>query len=164
MFTDMLNKSVEILKTGSNPDSEKIVEIEADVSYLITQDYISDIVTRLKYYKRISSSSTTEENLSIKDEMIDIYGPIPEFVENLFYISDLKLSVKGKNIKYIKIVGQVIKISFIDQNLINVDKIIRVTKDLELKLLKDKMIQLKIVKENFKDICTDISNLINTIC
>lgn len=164
MFTDMLNKSVEILKTGSNPDSEKIVEIEADVSYLITQDYISDIVTRLKYYKRISSSSTTEENLLIKDEMIDIYGPIPEFVENLFYISDLKLSVEGKNIKYIKIVGQIIKISFIDQNLINVDKIIRVTKDLELKLLKDKMIQLKIVKENFKDICTDISNLINTIC
>jgi hypothetical protein len=63
-----------------------------------------------------------------------------------------------------KIVGQVIKISFIDQNLINVDKIIRVTKNLELKLLKDNMIQLKIVKDNFKDICTDISSLIDTIC
>jgi hypothetical protein len=63
-----------------------------------------------------------------------------------------------------KIVGQVIKISFIDQNLINVDKIIRVTKNLELKLLKDNMIQLKIVKDNFKDICADISSLIDTIC
>ena len=111
----------------------------------------------------ISTSTTIEDNLLIKDEMIDIYGPMPEFVENLFYISDLKLSLQSKNIKYIKIVGQTIRISFIDQNSINVDKIIKVTKDLELKLLKNNMIQLKIFKDNFKDMCADISNFIDTI-
>jgi transcription-repair coupling factor (superfamily II helicase) len=140
MFTDMLNRSVEILKTGSSPDNEVITEIEADTSYLITQDYINDIVTRLKYYKKISTSTTIEDNLLIKDEMIDIYGPMPEFVENLFYISDLKLSLQGKNIKYIKIVGHTVRISFIDQN------------------------SIKIVKDNFKDMCADISNFIDTIC
>ena len=164
MFTDMLNRSVEILKTGSSPDNEVTIEIEADTSYLITQDYINDIVTRLKYYKKISTSTTIEDNLLIKDEIIDIYGPMPEFVENLFYISDLKLSLQAKNIKYIKIIGQTVRVSFIDQNLINIDKIINVKKDLELKLLKNNMIQLKIVKDNFKDMCADISNFIDTIC
>lgn len=164
MFTDMLNRSVEILKNGPNHSRDYEIEIEADSSYLITQDYINDIVTRLKYYKRISSSTTTEESLQIKDELIDIYGPMPEFVENLFYISDLKLSLQGKNIKYMKIVGQIVKIGFIDQGLINIDKIMRVTKDLELKLLKNNMIQLRINKDNFKDVCSDISALISVIC
>lgn len=72
--------------------------------------------------------------------------------------------MRGKNVKYIKIFGQVIKISFIDQNSINIDKIIKATKNLELKLLKNNMIQLKIDKDNFKDMCADISSLIDAIC
>ena len=52
MFTDMLNKSVEILKNGVISKAQDLIEIDADVSCLITQDYINDVVTRLKYYKK----------------------------------------------------------------------------------------------------------------
>ena len=51
----------------------------------------------------------------------------------------------------------------VDFNL-DIDKIINVKKDLELKLLKNNMIQLKIVKDNFKDMCADISNFLFSSC
>ena len=163
MFTDMLNKSVEILKSGSNLDINETFDIDVDISCLITQDYINDIVTRLKYYKRISSSICIEDNLLIKDEMIDIYGPIPIYVENLFELSNLRIKLRNKNIKYIKILENTVKISFFDQELINLDRIISNTKDYDLKVLKKNAIQVKIDADDFKHKCIEISNLTNMI-
>ncbi len=164
MFTDMLNKSVEILKNGDNLDNQETIEIDVDTSCLITQDYINDIVTRLKYYKKISSSKTPEDNLLIRDEMIDIYGSMPEYVENLIEISNLKIALKSKNIKYVKLLENIARIKFIDQKAVNVEKIMSNSNDLELKILKNNMIQIKINKDSFKKSCEEISRVVNEIC
>ena len=57
--------------------------------------------TRLTYYKKISSCNELVDVNFIKDEMIDIFGPIPEHLENLFHLTKLKIKINGLNIKYI---------------------------------------------------------------
>ena len=163
MFTDMLNKSVEILKSGSISKDYETVDIDVDISCLITQDYINDIVTRLKYYKDISSSNTSDDNQLIQDEMIDIFGPMPEYVTNLIDLSNLKISMRGKNIKYLKLLGNSIKIEFLDPNKIKVEKIMTNLKDHDLKLMKENKIQFSLKGDNFKRKCMEISSIIDTI-
>ena len=163
MFTDMLNKSVEILKSGSISKDYETVDIDVDISCLITQDYINDIVTRLKYYKDISSSYTSDDNQLIQDEMIDIFGPMPEYVTNLIDLSNLKISMRGKNIKYLKLLGNSIKIEFLDPNKIKVEKIMTNLKDHDLKLMKENKIQFSLKGDSFKRKCMEISSIIDTI-
>ena len=163
MFTDMLNKSVEILKNGFISKAQDLIEIDADVSCLITQDYINDVVTRLKYYKKISSSKTPQDNLLIKDEMIDIYGPMPDYVKNLIELSNLKISLIDKNINHIKLIDNEVRISFINQDLIDIEKILANTENYDIKISKSNLIKLKLEKEEFSDKCTEISKFANLL-
>ena len=163
MFTDMLNKSVEILKSGSISKDHETVDIDVDISCLITQDYINDIVTRLKYYKDISSSKTSDDNLLIQDEMIDIYGPMPEYVTNLLDLSNLRISIRGKNIKYLKLLGNSVKVEFSDPIKIKVEKIMTNLKGHDLKLMKENKIQFSLENGSFKSKCIEISSIIDTI-
>ena len=163
MFTDMLNKSVEILKSGSISKDYETVDIDVDISCLITQDYINDIVTRLKYYKVISSSNTSDDNQLIQDEMIDIYGPMPEYVTNLIDLSNLRISMRGKNIKYLKLLGNSIKVEFSDPLKIKVEKIMANLKNHDLKLMKENKIQFSLESNSFKSKCMEITSIIDTI-
>ncbi|MBT3549355.1 MAG: transcription-repair coupling factor [Gammaproteobacteria bacterium] len=163
MFTDILNKSIEFLRTGDNKEDIDSIEIEINKSCLITQDYINDILTRLKYYKKISSCKNLNEITYISDELIDIYGPMPEFLENLLHISKLKLTLKDKNIKHIKIVDGIAKIEFKDKDNISVEKIIANMSQYEMKILKNSSIQLSLDNEDTADICQKIENLIKSI-
>ena len=163
MFTDMLNKSVEILKNGFISKAQDLIEIDADVSCLITQDYINDVVTRLKYYKKISSSKTPQDNLLIKDEMIDIYGPMPDYVKNLIELSNLKISLIDKNINHIKLIDNEVRISFINQDLIDIEKILANTENYDIKISKSNLIKLKLEKEEFSDKCTEIRKFANLL-
>ena len=162
-MTDILNKSIEFLRTGDNKEDIDSIEIEINKSCLITQDYINDILTRLKYYKKISSCKNLNEITYISDELIDIYGPMPEFLENLLHISKLKLTLKDKNIKHIKIVDGIAKIEFKDKDNISVEKIIANMSQYEMKILKNSSIQLSLDNEDTADICQKIENLIKSI-
>ena len=55
MFTDMLNKSIEFLKDGDIANNIDNIEIDNNYSCLITEDYMSDVLSSLNYYKKISS-------------------------------------------------------------------------------------------------------------
>jgi len=163
MFTDMLNKSVEILKSDNASDIDERLDVEVDISCLITEDYISDIVTRLKYYKDISSSKTIEDNQNIKDEMIDIYGSMPDYVENLFHISNLKIQVKGKNVKFIKLLDNIVKIEFVDSSLMSIEKIMDNINNDNLSFMRENTIKYILKSESFDNKCKEITEIIKLI-
>ena len=121
------------------------------------------MISRLKYYKDISSSNTSDDNQLIQDEMIDIYGPMPEYVTNLIDLSNLRISMRGKNIKYLKLLGNSIKIEFLDPLKIKVEKIMANLKDHDLKLMKENKIQFSLESNSFKSKCVEITNIIDTI-
>ncbi|MBT5407081.1 MAG: transcription-repair coupling factor [Gammaproteobacteria bacterium] len=163
MFTDILNKSIEFLKTGDNEDDPDSIEIDVNKSCLISQDYINDILTRLKYYKKISSCKTFDEVTYLCDELIDIYGPLPDYLENLIMITKLKLQLRDKNVKYIKILEKTINIEFKDKEKINPEKIISNMNQYDIKILKNNMIQFSLDNDDLFKISEKINNLVGSI-
>lgn len=73
-------------------------EIKLNLDFQIPIDYISSDTMRMQFYKRISKATSSEELNRIKDELIDRFGNLPEEIENIFLIAELKLIARQKNI------------------------------------------------------------------
>ncbi len=76
-------------------------EISLELDSQIPKSYISSQNLRMLFYKKISSCQKVSDLIQIKNQMIDRFGKLPSQVENLFYLSQLKILSKEKAIKKI---------------------------------------------------------------
>ncbi|MBT9164160.1 MAG: Transcription-repair-coupling factor [candidate division WS2 bacterium] len=85
LFTEMVVK-----KLKGSPDIESqpppIISVTTDCQAYLPIYYITDEALRLYFYKRLSSCSTSEEIIKLKEELIDRFGKIPQEADNLFKI------------------------------------------------------------------------------
>jgi transcription-repair coupling factor (superfamily II helicase) len=95
LYMELLERAVNALKSGKQADLERPMdagpEVELNLPALITEDYVPDVHLRLVLYKRIASVATREELDELKVEMIDRFGPMPEFTLSLLRVTQLKL-------------------------------------------------------------------------
>jgi transcription-repair coupling factor (superfamily II helicase) len=90
LYTQMLERTVAELR-GEAVEDETSVTINLGVDVAISDDYISDMGQRLRTYKRVSSARDDEALASIREEVRDRYGRLPESVEQLFAYARLRL-------------------------------------------------------------------------
>jgi transcription-repair coupling factor (superfamily II helicase) len=83
LYTQMLERTVAELR-GEAVEDETSVSINLGVDVAIPDEYINDMGQRLRTYKRISSARDEETLATIREEIRDRYGRMPESVEQLF--------------------------------------------------------------------------------
>lgn len=107
LYQEMLDKAVNDIKEGKEPQLEKPVEqsteINASVSALIPQDFIPDIHTRLSLYKRLANVANDRELDHFYQEMMDRFGPLPQATLNLITQNRLRLMAMALGINKIDI-------------------------------------------------------------
>ena len=95
LYSELLERAVNALKSGKVPDfdltSDHETEVVLHAPALIPEDYLPDVHTRLTLYKRIASARDETALRELKVEMIDRFGLLPEPLKQLFAITDLKL-------------------------------------------------------------------------
>ena len=105
LYMELLERAVSALKSGKQADLERPVdagpEVELHVPVLIPEDYVPDVHLRLVLYKRIASTPSREELDELKAEMIDRFGPMPEYAQSLFRATRLKLRAAELGIRKI---------------------------------------------------------------
>jgi transcription-repair coupling factor (superfamily II helicase) len=105
LYMELLERAVTALKSGKQPDLERPLdagaEVDLHVPALIPEDYVPDVHLRLVLYKRIASTPSREELDELKVEMIDRFGPLPEFAQSLFRATYLKLRAAALGIRKI---------------------------------------------------------------
>ena len=89
LYTQMLERTVSELR-GESVEDETSVTINLGADVAIPEDYISDMSQRLRVYKRVSSAGDDETLASVRREVEDRYGRLPEPVERLFEFSRLR--------------------------------------------------------------------------
>ena len=82
------------------------VEIDLHVPALIPSDYLPDVHTRLVLYKRIAAAADKEALRELQVEMIDRFGLLPEPVQTLFAVHELRLKAKTIGIRKIDVYDQ----------------------------------------------------------
>ncbi|MBO7610631.1 MAG: transcription-repair coupling factor [Elusimicrobia bacterium] len=73
-------------------DRKHNVEVDIYIDAYIPQDYIEDEDIRILFYRKISNIYVQEEIDEIRNELLDRFGKIPENVENLFKIAQIKIN------------------------------------------------------------------------
>ncbi len=73
-------------------------QVDIGIPANIPTDYVSDLPTRLDVYRRLVSSATPEDVDAMGDELVDRFGTLPWQVQNLLYVTKLKLAASHANV------------------------------------------------------------------
>lgn len=109
LYTKMLERTIAELR-GDEIADEISVSINLGVDVSIPKEYIADTGQRLRTYKRISSADSEGSLASIRTEIEDRYGRLPEPVENLILHRRLRRLAESIGIVSIDKVGTTIGI------------------------------------------------------
>jgi len=106
LYMELLERAVAALQSGRHPELEAPLEtgpeVDLQAAALIPDDYVSDVHTRLVFYKRIANASDETALRDLQVEMIDRFGLLPEATKNLFAITRLKLHAGAMGIRKIE--------------------------------------------------------------
>jgi transcription-repair coupling factor (superfamily II helicase) len=89
LYCQLLERTIQELR-GQPIEEEINTEVSLGLDLRIPLEYIPDMGQRLQVYKRISTLKNEAAMAALRDELTDRYGPLPESVENLFFVSRLR--------------------------------------------------------------------------
>ena len=100
LYTQLLEEAVRELERegseeqGSRNSDSKVEEepprIELPLNAGIPEDYIQHLPTRLSVYQRLAKLTQRRELPEIREELLDRFGPVPEEVESLFRVAEIR--------------------------------------------------------------------------
>ncbi len=107
IYQDMLKDAI-----NAQPILDEDVKVEIQISRGIPSNYISDFKKRMLLYKEISKVSSTEEIDQIASSLIEEIGDMPEELQSLLRIAELKIFCRKIKINLIKIGFSSVSFSF----------------------------------------------------
>jgi transcription-repair coupling factor (superfamily II helicase) len=132
LYQDMLQQAIDSAKNSSNKqgfeDDNFMPEIDTGKSIYIPDDYVKNPTVRIAIYRKISKITSSEEWHEFRDEMLDRFGKIPEELENLIEIINLRSFCIKEKIKNIRFHKTSIAIEFLETAKIDGLKVINLTK------------------------------------
>ena len=124
LYMELLQEAIADLKGQTQAFSNSNLEISSPYICKIPADYIDDSKLRLKYYKRLSNSKQNEGLNFITEEIEDIFGPLPEQLNNLKQLLTIRNSLSHLPLKNVKIGTNTITYRF-NQDIISEDKVLQ---------------------------------------
>jgi transcription-repair coupling factor (superfamily II helicase) len=123
LYCQLLEQTVEELR-GQKPEIEVAATIKLNLDIRIPGSYIADESQRLRMYKRISSARDRDELDSLRQEMIDRFGPYPDQVDVLFRYASLRQETMALQIHTIERSRNHIHFRFVDQSRVSAQKLL----------------------------------------
>ncbi|MEE1302922.1 MAG: TRCF domain-containing protein, partial [Bacteroidales bacterium] len=90
--------------------------IETDLEILIPDNYITNIVERLKIYKQLDSMENEQDLVPLKQSLVDRFGEIPSQTLELFQIVKLRMLAKRVYVEKISIKQNKMTVTFNSQS------------------------------------------------
>ena len=123
MYMRLLEEEVDKL-TDTVKDRENDVLLELDYTGFIPDTYISDPASKFEAYKKIASIQTDGQAEGLRAELENRYGQLPEEVENLFCIAEIKIICRRLSIIHLSEKRGIVDIEFGKLSAINPDRVI----------------------------------------
>ena len=122
LYSQLLNEAVAEVKAdqdGAVPSVEggtagAQARVSLSLSAYIPEGYISHLPTRLAIYQRLTRVRERREVGEIGEELRDRFGRIPDAVENLLYLVDLKLLATEAGVESMTQSGSVVVLALVE--------------------------------------------------
>ena len=123
MYMKLLEEEIDCL-TDTEKESDSSVLLELDYSGFIPDTYITDPASKFEAYKKIASIQTEGQLEGLRSELENRYGLLPEEVENLFCIAEIKIICRRLSIVHLSENRGIVDIEFGKLSAINPDRVI----------------------------------------
>ncbi len=94
LYSELLNQAVQELSDQDSPvtaaDAFPPPRIDLPIPAAIPMEYIAHLPARLAFYQRLSNVTDRAQIAAVRADMQDRFGPLPEGVENLLTVTDLR--------------------------------------------------------------------------
>ena len=151
MYIKLLEE--EIGRLTDSADEDKEVLLELDYTGFIPDSYISEPSLKFEAYKKIASISTESQLEGVRGELENRFGAMPEEVENLFCIAEIKILCRSLSIYHLREKSGVVELEFSHMAKLNPDKII------SMLLLSDGRVQMDSRRPNYMKLETGAVSL-----
>lgn len=111
MYCKLLEQAVQKLK-GEEVEEAVETRINLPIEAYLPDEYVPDSRQKVALYKKIAALATEVDRKTLEEEMVDRYGKIPEPVEMLLEIADLKQLSQQLGVDGIAAGSESIKITF----------------------------------------------------
>jgi len=111
LYMKMMEQTVQKMK-GVELEEELDPTLHLNVSAYIPEDYVEDVHQRLSLYKRLSASQQIGDLALLHGETQDRFGSLPEAVERLFEVMQIKVQAKLLGLESVEAKNKVIALAF----------------------------------------------------
>ena len=123
MYLKLIEEEINRL-TNTEEANERDVLLELDYTGFIPDSYITDPSAKFEMYKRIASITTEGQLEGLKSEAENRFGPIPEEVDNLFCIAEIKIICRKLKIYHLKETRGIADVEFSQVSILNPSKVV----------------------------------------
>jgi transcription-repair coupling factor (superfamily II helicase) len=169
LYTELLERTIAALKSGKQPELalslDSGTEVDLQAPALIPEDYLPDVHARLVLYKRIASADNADQLRTLKVEMIDRFGLLPEPVKTLFSLTELKQQAGVLGVKKIEAHAKGGRLIFTAQPNINAEALIHLIQTHAQVYKLDGMEKLRFTKplNSVEEKCAFLSQLLQQL-
>jgi len=157
-YLQMVQEAVMELR-GEELIQEIDPEIKVELKAYIPTEYIADPDTRLGIYRRLSGLKEQEELKRMTKELQDRFGPIPELVQDLLWIMELRILLKKLRCKKMEIAGEWVHLHFeTDKGLKAFSKRLQTLKGLRFNVINET--KVKFLLKGWKEDKTKLISLL----
>jgi transcription-repair coupling factor (superfamily II helicase) len=92
LYQSMLEEAIEAIKGGDlgDIDEQWSPQITLGTPMLLPESYVADLQVRLGLYRRLANLKTREDIDALAEELVDRFGPLPDEVEHLLDVMEIK--------------------------------------------------------------------------
>ncbi|MCI4625815.1 MAG: transcription-repair coupling factor [Candidatus Magnetoovum sp. WYHC-5] len=124
-YMEMLE--LEVAETRGKPiETEPEPQIDLKIEAFIPDTFIEDVSLRLNFYRRIVVAKEEEDLFSLKDELSDRFGRLPEPLETFFDAMRLKLLCKKLKIAAITQSRTKVVVNFLNERYLQIDNLLTI--------------------------------------
>ena len=132
LYQSMLEEAVAAMRGGGTDEDEEgrwSPQINVGTPVLIPENYVPDLDARMALYRRLSDVETRAEVDGFGAELIDRFGKLPEEVEFLLKIVEIKGMCRAANVEKIEAGPKGIVLSFRDNTFANPAALVEIIND-----------------------------------
>jgi len=129
LYVKMIEDAVKELKEDVHEVEEFTPEINIPINAFIPEEYIPDETGKLLTYKRLSRIKDEIELAEMEEELKDRYGIIPEPLENLLEIIQLRIFLARIRVKRLDYSGKRMAVQVTESTPLRMEKLLKLVKE-----------------------------------
>lgn len=163
MYCKLIEDSVRILQ-GKKIEEMKEIQIDITISAYVPNSYIEDQNQKIDVYQSIALCEDFEDIKSVRESILDRYGDIPLEVENLLYISRIKILARKLGIISIVQKQNFLTLRIDEKNNIDNDKLLKFIDVYRLQVsVTDRSIKINLTSAQVSNILSTVENVLEIL-